>query len=141
MANHGKENMKDVKEIFAARLKKMRTERGYSQPGLAKRIGVSDRNISNYETGYSFPSIKVLYRISQVLKVSIDYLLGLTNHPELDETNDAVSNPEKKLLETLSNEPDLYQLMLKDPEKMANRIYRTWNLIRELNDHGDGENT
>jgi hypothetical protein len=52
-------------------------------------------------------------------------------------TNEAVSNPEKKLLETLSHEPDLYQMMLKDPEKMANRIYQTWNLIRELDDEDD----
>lgn len=114
----------------------MRAAQGYSQPELAKRVGVSDRNISNYETGYSFPSIKVLYRISQVLKVSIDYLLGLTNHVGL-KTNEAVSNPEKKLLETLSHEPDLYQMMLKDPEKMASRIYQTWNLIRELDDEDD----
>ncbi|UYM83267.1 helix-turn-helix transcriptional regulator [Heyndrickxia coagulans] len=128
--------MDNVKAIFAARLKKVRAAQGYSQPELAKRVGVSDRNISNYETGYSFPSIKVLYRISQVLKVSIDYLLGLTNHVGL-KTNEAVSNPEKKLLETLSHEPDLYQMMLKDPEKMANRIYQTWNLIRELDDEDD----
>ncbi|WP_026684951.1 helix-turn-helix domain-containing protein [Heyndrickxia coagulans] len=136
MADHGNENMDNVKAIFAARLKKVRAAQGYSQPELAKRVGVSDRNISNYETGYSFPSIKVLYRISQVLKVSIDYLLGLTNHVGL-KTNEAVSNPEKKLLETLSHEPDLYQMMLKDPEKMANRIYQTWNLIRELDDADD----
>lgn len=136
MADHGNENMDNVKEIFAARLKKVRAAQGYSQPELAKRVGVSDRNISNYETGYSFPSIKVLYRISQVLKVSIDYLLGLTNHVGL-KTNEAVSNPEKKLLETLSHEPDLYQMMLKDPEKMASRIYQTWNLIRELDDEDD----
>lgn len=136
MADHGNENMDNVKAIFAARLKKVRAAQGYSQPELAKRVGVSDRNISNYETGYSFPSIKVLYRISQVLKVSIDYLLGLTNHAGL-KTNEAVSNPEKKLLETLSHEPDLYQMMLKDPEKMANRIYQTWNLIRELDDEDD----
>ncbi|AEP01130.1 MAG: helix-turn-helix transcriptional regulator [Heyndrickxia faecalis] len=136
MADHGNENMDNVKAIFAARLKKVRAAQGYSQPELAKRVGVSDRNISNYETGYSFPSIKVLYRISQVLKVSIDYLLGLTNHVGL-KTNEAVSNPEKKLLETLSHEPDLYQMMLKDPEKMANRIYQTWNLIRELDDEDD----
>ncbi|AEH54506.1 helix-turn-helix transcriptional regulator [Heyndrickxia coagulans] len=136
MADHGNENMDNVKAIFAARLKKVRAAQGYSQPELAKRVGVSDRNISNYETGYSFPSIKVLYRISQVLKVSIDYLLGLTNHVGL-KTNEAVSNPEKKLLETLSHEPDLYQMMLKDPEKMASRIYQTWNLIRELDDEDD----
>ncbi|MEC5268326.1 helix-turn-helix domain-containing protein [Heyndrickxia coagulans] len=136
MADHENENMDNVKAIFAARLKKVRAAQGYSQPELAKRVGVSDRNISNYETGYSFPSIKVLYRISQVLKVSIDYLLGLTNHVGL-KTNEAVSNPEKKLLETLSHEPDLYQMMLKDPEKMANRIYQTWNLIRELDDEDD----
>lgn len=136
MADHENENMDNVKAIFAARLKKVRAAQGYSQPELAKRVGVSDRNISNYETGYSFPSIKVLYRISQVLKVSIDYLLGLTNHVGL-KTNEAVSNPEKKLLETLSHEPDLYQMMLKDPEKMASRIYQTWNLIRELDDEDD----
>jgi len=136
MADHENENMDNVKAIFAARLKKVRAAQGYSQPELAKRVGVSDRNISNYETGYSFPSIKVLYRISQVLKVSIDYLLGLTNHVGL-KTNEAVSNPEKKLLETLSHEPDLYQMMLKNPEKMANRIYQTWNLIRELDDEDD----
>lgn len=39
MADHGNENMENVKEIFAARLKKVRTAQGYSQPELAKKSG------------------------------------------------------------------------------------------------------
>jgi len=124
----------ELKQFFATRLKKIREDRGYTQPELAKLIGTTDRNISNYETGYSFPSIKVLYEISRTLKVSVDYLLGITNNPEINEPSELISSSEKKLLDTLSHNENFYQLLLKDPEKMTDRIYRTWNLIREIDE-------
>src|SRR5690625_7914638 len=66
-----------VLSILSKRIKNSRENKGLTQPELAKLINSTDRNISNYETGYSFPSIAVLYIISIALSTSIVYLLGL----------------------------------------------------------------
>ncbi|MEH7271111.1 helix-turn-helix transcriptional regulator, partial [Bacillus toyonensis] len=45
---------------------------------------VTKTTISNYETGYSSPSNEMLVVISDALKVSVDYLLGRSDDPELN---------------------------------------------------------
>ena len=61
--------------IFAERLKKARKEAGLTQEKLAKCIGVERSSVGKYESTSTIPSSDVLAKISQVLKVSTDWLL------------------------------------------------------------------
>lgn len=63
---------------FGEILRKLRTDKGYSQAQLAKKIGVSSSMVALYETGDRFPSLETLLRVAQFMKVSTDYLLGNT---------------------------------------------------------------
>ena len=58
-------------------LREIREEMGFSQKELAKQMGVSPTNIYNYESGRTEPNIDTLIKLSKILNVSVDYLLGL----------------------------------------------------------------
>ena len=61
---------------FAARLRKARLAAKLTQSQLAEKIGRSQSNYSNYESGNSEPSLAVLVKLSRILKVSVDTLVG-----------------------------------------------------------------
>ena len=57
----------------------IRKEKGLSREELGQAIGTSGAIIGRYECGVITPSIEVIMRISDELKISIDYLVGKTN--------------------------------------------------------------
>ena len=67
--------------MFTALLKTLREQKKGSQTQLAKEIGVSAGNISDWETGRSKPGYAALKELSCFLNVSADYLLELTETP------------------------------------------------------------
>ena len=58
-------------------IKKLRVARGLNQVDFAKRMGVSKQCVSNWENDNIQPSIEMLIRLSNLFRVSTDYLLGL----------------------------------------------------------------
>lgn len=65
-------------ETFPERLIRLRTERGFSQVELARRIGISRRAMCYYEReAEGLPPSRVVVQIAEVLGVSTDALLGL----------------------------------------------------------------
>lgn len=61
---------------FGANLRRIRLEKGYTQEELAKKINTSRSNIANYEVDKNKPSLEMLNKLSEVLGVSSDVLLG-----------------------------------------------------------------
>jgi len=57
----------------------LRKQQGLSQADLGKQIGTSGDIIGRYERNLMTPSIDVIIKISDILAVSIDYLVGRTN--------------------------------------------------------------
>lgn len=56
----------------------LRKQQNISQAELGKRIGTSGDIIGRYERDLMTPSIDVIIKIADVLKISIDYLVGKT---------------------------------------------------------------
>ena len=69
---------------FGNTLKTLRLQINFTQAQLAQRLGVTKSVISAYETGLRMPSYDVLISISQIFKVTTDYLLGLEKKQGLD---------------------------------------------------------
>lgn len=63
------------------KLSELRKDSGLSQEELAERMEVSRQTISRWETGATRPSADKLARLSQVLGVSADTLLGVESVP------------------------------------------------------------
>lgn len=60
---------------FSDKIKKLRENHGLTQIDLAKKLGVTQRTISYYETGKGQPNIDILNLLAKTFDVSLDYLL------------------------------------------------------------------
>ena len=61
------------------RLKDLREDRDLTQKQIAKILGCSQTTYSKYETGNLNIPVDILKKLAKFYKVSIDYLIGLTN--------------------------------------------------------------
>lgn len=61
------------------RIRELREEKGITQISLSIKLEVSQETISAYENGKYYPSVKSLIKLRQILGVSIDYILGLSD--------------------------------------------------------------
>lgn len=68
-----------MSRIFAKRLKAERTARGLTQEALSKMIGLSIGTLSGYERNYREPDFETVTKLSNILGVSVDYLLGVSD--------------------------------------------------------------
>jgi len=84
---------KDVGE----RIRELRTNRGWLQAELAKKMGITNQMISNWERSYTkIIDAKDVAKLAEVFEVSTDYiLLGVT--------------PTQKIQEALADEPELLE--------------------------------
>jgi len=69
---------------FEERIKMLREKQGLSQEELGKVIGVKRFAIYSYEKGKSYPEAKSLVGLADYFDVSIDYLMGRTDKPEVN---------------------------------------------------------
>ena len=61
---------------FCEKIREARKNAGLKQDEFAKAIGVSLRTVSNYESGERYPKKReTYYKIAEVLKVDVNYLL------------------------------------------------------------------
>ena len=65
------------------RIAKLREKRGLTQGNLAEKIGISRASLSHYETNRREPDYDTLEKIADFFNVSVDYLLGRTERPEV----------------------------------------------------------
>lgn len=63
------------------RIKEVRKARGMTQAKLASKIGMEQTQYSRYERGENEIKVNVLIDICKALRVSSDYILGLSDIP------------------------------------------------------------
>jgi transcriptional regulator with XRE-family HTH domain len=68
---------------FGKRLQEARKKRNFSQEYIAKELNTKAPVIGRYERDEMKPSIEVATKLSELLEVSLDYLVGKTD-VELD---------------------------------------------------------
>lgn len=69
----------NYKMAFPKRLTEVRKEAGKTQDEMAIAMDIARPSYTMYETGASFPKFENLMKIADILNVSIDYLVGLSN--------------------------------------------------------------
>lgn len=74
-------------ETFPKQIKKLRESRRIYQREIAEFLGVTTRAYQFYESGRSEPNMKTLIAIADYFQVSIDYLVGRTDVPDLNTTD------------------------------------------------------
>ena len=66
------------------RLKELRESRGISQVRLAIELDLNQNSISRYESGAREADYKTLLAIADYFDVSLDYLFGRTDCPDIN---------------------------------------------------------
>lgn len=61
---------------IAKKLTELRKQSKLTQAELAEKLNYSDKAVSKWEKGDSVPTIEVLYKLSELYGVSIDYIVG-----------------------------------------------------------------
>lgn len=101
------------------KIKEFRRIKKASQQVIGDYVGVSAKTISDYETGYSNPSIETLIKIAEYFGVSITDLIDNPNKSinedgdkyELDEKDVIANKVVEKLMPTLKDILNRQQLI------------------------------
>ena len=77
--------------IFSEKLQILRKNKGFTQEALAEKLGVSRQAVAKWEAGQVYPDISNLIAISDLMNVSVDYLVkdqdcavDIRKHPDTD---------------------------------------------------------
>ena len=65
---------------FAWNLKTIRSEAGLTQEELAKKIGISQKTVSSWETGRTFPTMGDVISLCRTLNCTMERLTGTKIH-------------------------------------------------------------
>lgn len=95
-------NEKETMKKFGDNVKKYRNRLGLTQEKLAELCECSSQTISGTETGYSFPSSKVLFKLAESLHVPLTYLFNFGEDPVVSSREE--DNAILRLLENVSVE-------------------------------------
>lgn len=88
--------MKEPYTLFK-NIKKARISAGLSQKELAKRLGVSDKTVSAYETGRAIPPTPTLAKIAEITDTPISNLLGSDTDEGKNQITERLRSLEEKI--------------------------------------------
>jgi transcriptional regulator with XRE-family HTH domain len=71
----------EFSRAFAARLRQLRLERGWTQEELGQMIGTDNSGIRSYELKLHHPPLMTLQKLAAVFGVSVDFLLNGASKP------------------------------------------------------------
>lgn len=91
-------------EIFAQRLRELRTSLGMTQKDFANELNITASALSSYEKNNINPSISIAKRIAEKYHVSIDWLCGLSDKMTYNNKIESYTDLYKILFEIESSE-------------------------------------
>lgn len=103
----------------AARLKNHLT-----QEELAEKLNTEKNQISRWENGHKMPRGERLAEIAQVLCVSVDYLLGLSDEPTIRVKIDSLSIEEMSIIIALrqGNDQEALKIIVNRDKRPQSRV-------------------
>lgn len=116
-------------KILAKRLRQARNDVGYKQIDAAKKLGISNGTLSGYERSYRDPDTDILNDMANLYEVSVDWLLGKSDQPDMTE---------EEAFEAFRNDPSLerwYKELPKSKEEDLQRLRKIWEVVKEDSKH------
>lgn len=85
----------------------LRKEKGYTQAGLAKKLNITDKAVSKWESEAGFPEISQLPALAEIFEVTIDYLMTGKESKEkivlMSKIELCAKNDDPKIIESFSH--------------------------------------
>jgi len=72
--------------MYGNRLRELRLEQGFTMEQVGQKIGIKKSSYAAYESKYRQPPLEKLKSFSKLYGVSVDYILGLTNERNTEES-------------------------------------------------------
>ncbi len=69
--------------MIPSRLKTLRLQNGVTQKTIAEKIGVAPVSLQRFEYGTLQPKLETVVRLADFFNVSVDYLIGRTDNPNV----------------------------------------------------------
>ena len=66
-------------------LKKLRKQAGLTQISLQMKTGIEQALLSKFENGDRIPPTETLMQLADFYNVSMDYIMGRTDNPKINE--------------------------------------------------------
>ena len=110
------------------RLRERRDRLGKTQLDAARELGISNVQLSRYESDDRKPEPELLGRFAEYYRTTTDYLVGRTDDPSLtgsdarSEFERFISNPEHGVF---------FKDYLNAPDERKEEMLRFWEFIRE----------
>lgn len=70
--------------LLKIRMKEIRKENNYNQERLAKALNTTHSAISSYENGHLITPLILLYQMSVLFNISIDWIIGRSNTKNIE---------------------------------------------------------
>lgn len=86
-----------------SKLRKIREELGYTQEDLAEALGVAVLQINRYENNKTKPNADMVAKVAQILSISSDYLLDLSDDPTPSNLSTGLNTKERALISAWRN--------------------------------------
>ena len=86
--------MDQIKSTISKNITALRLAKGITQIELGEMLNYSDKAVSKWERGESIPDVTVLYRISEIFGVTLDYLVH--PHKEVDDSGIKLYNANRR---------------------------------------------
>ncbi|MFB9277396.1 helix-turn-helix domain-containing protein [Cohnella cellulosilytica] len=115
------------------RLRERREKLGKTQLEAARGLGISNVQLSRYESDDRKPDPDMLARFAEFYRTTTDYLLGRTDSPVMDTTG-SPGIGEYPAFEEFINNPEhgvFFKDYLNAPEERKEEMRRFWEFIME----------
>ena len=123
----------DIRQIIAGRLLSSREINGFSQTDAAKKFGYSTpAQLSQWEQCRRMPPLQMLVRASSVYRVSLDYIMGVSDEPD----RDPASTERRQVLCGVEDAVktatlEIYELAMRHIEQGGPTVEMSHSMLRE----------
>ena len=114
-----------MSEINGFKIREARKALGMSQDALAEKLGVSKVTICWYETGERTPSLKHLLKLTEILNITLDEIVGKEVSVVSEEDEKYVvkmSQKDIKILNEIKERKKFYKKLYRNPKKTLDLI-------------------
>lgn len=95
-------------ETFGERLVFSRDKLGINQKKLAEILGITPTRLNYWEKNKREPNVEMIKEISKILKVSGDFLIGIKDYEEVNNSNQIANlNSKEEIKQEIINNLDL----------------------------------
>lgn len=109
---------------LGSRLKDEREKRNWSQLHVAKKVGITNAVLSNYERDVRDPDTSTLKKLADLYEVTTDYLISGTKNIFVAGKEIDLSPQEYKIFEELKKHPILFHDLARNPEKKIKELIK-----------------